>query len=66
MTTEMVQPAPRRVRLKTWLSRDGESILLALPGAEEPLRFPVQEAESVPSRPGNWDILDRVLRSWGK
>jgi hypothetical protein len=66
MTTEIVHAAPRRVRLKTWLSRDGQSILLAVPGAEEPLRFQGQEPESVPSGPGNWEVLDRVLRSWGK
>jgi hypothetical protein len=66
MTTEIVHAALRSVRLKSWLSRDGDSITLAVPGANEPLRFREQEPESVPSAPSNWEILDRVLRSSGR
>lgn len=66
MTTEIVHAALRSVRLKSWISRDGDSITLAVPGAKEPLRFREEERGSVPSDHTNWEILDRVLRSSGK
>ena len=57
----MIYAAPRTARLTAWLSRDGDTIVLALPGARD-LRF---------QDPGladgsNWDVLDQILRSTGK
>jgi hypothetical protein len=58
-----IHAAHPHTRLTTWLSRDGDSIVLALPGSKE-LRF--VEAASGPSDGSHWEVLDRILRSTGK
>jgi hypothetical protein len=58
-----IHAAHPHTRLTTWLSRDGDSIVLALPGSKE-LRF--QEAAGGPSDGSNWEMLDRILRSIGR
>ena len=58
-----IHAAPPHTRLTTWLSRDGDSIVLALPGSKE-LRF--QEGELGPSDGSQWEVLDLILRSTGK
>jgi len=51
-------------RFTVWLSRDGDSIVLALPGSNEPLRF--QGPGATQSEDSNWETLDQVLRSTGR
>jgi len=58
-----IQEAHRSMRLPAWLSRDGDSIVLALPGPKE-LKF--EEAASGPSDRSHWELLDRILRSIGR
>ena len=62
--TMTIHAATPSVRLNVWLSRDGDSIVLALPGSKEPLRF--QEAGVGPSDGTHWGVLNRILRSTGK
>ncbi len=58
-----IHAARRSTRLTAWLSRDGDSIVLVLPGSGE-LRF--QEGESGPSGGSQWEVLDKILRSTGR
>ena len=59
----MIYAAPRTARLTAWLSRDGDTIVLALPGSRD-LRF--REPDPGLADGSNWDILDQILRSTGK
>jgi len=57
--------APKRsTRLTAWLSRDGDSIVLAGPVLNEPLSF--HKGASGPSENGHWEKLDWILRSLGR
>jgi hypothetical protein len=58
-----IHAAHPSTRLTAWLSRAGDSIVLALPGSKE-LRF--EEATSGPSDGSHWEMLDRILRSTGR
>jgi hypothetical protein len=58
-----IHAAYPHTRLTAWLSRDGDSIVLALPGSKD-LRF--QEGESGPSDGLHWEVLNKILRSTGK
>jgi hypothetical protein len=60
MTIHAARPS---TRLTTWLSRDGDSIVLALPGSKE-LRF--QEGEPGASDGSHWEVLNKILRSTGR
>jgi hypothetical protein len=59
----MIYAAPRTERLTAWLSRNGGTIVLALPGSRE-LRF--QDPDPGLAAGSNWDVLDQILRSTGK
>ena len=63
MAAMTIHAAHRSTRLIAWLSRDGDSIVLALPGSKE-LRF--QEGESGPSDGSHWEVLNKILRSTGR
>jgi len=63
MAAMTIHAAHRSTRLTAWLSRDGDSIVLALPGSKE-LRF--EEGEPGPSDASHWEMLDRILRSIGR
>jgi hypothetical protein len=58
-----IQAAHPNMRLTAWLSRDGDSIVLALPGSKV-LRF--EEAATGPSDGSHWEVLNKILRSTGK
>ncbi len=62
--TTTIHAAPHSARLTAWLSRERDSIVLALPGSTEPLRF--QEPAAGPSDSSHWEVLDQILRSTGK
>ena len=64
MAVITVHAPQRSTRLTAWLSRDGDSIVLALPALNEPLRF--QEGVAGPIEGGPWEKLDWILRSTGK
>jgi hypothetical protein len=59
-----IHAAPPSKRLTVWLSRDGDSIVLALNGSKEPMRF--QGPVSGASGDSHWEALDQVLRSTGR
>jgi hypothetical protein len=59
----MIYAARRTARLTAWLSRNGGTIVLALPGSRE-LRF--QDPRPRPADGSDWDVLDQILRSTGK
>jgi hypothetical protein len=58
-----IHAARRSMRLTAWLSRNGDSIVLALPGSKE-LMF--EENAPGPSDGSHWEMLDRILRSIGR
>jgi hypothetical protein len=55
MAAMTIYAAHRSLRLPVWLSRDGDSIVLALPGPKE-LKF--EEAASGSSDGPNWKMLE--------
>jgi hypothetical protein len=62
MAAMTIHAARRSMRLTGWLSRDGDSIVLELPGSE--WRF--EEVASGSSDGSSRKVLDRILRSIGR
>jgi hypothetical protein len=54
---------PHTESFSVWLSRDGRSIVLELPGSRE-LRF--QDGSPGIADRSHWDVLDQILRSTGR
>ena len=62
--TMTIHAPTRSQRLTGWLSRDGDSIVVQLLGATEPMRF--EAPETGPPDGSPWEAFDRILRSTGK